>query len=464
MKSLIDPSSRVTHFPELAAALDGMLTVLERAEYDADTVFIDVERALVERIRAVGREAIRALLCRWHPSSDEVRVDGARYRRMRQTTRGRYTCLDGTIEVERHLYREVGVRNGATVVPLELAAGMTAGMTPMAVEAFGQLAQALPTREAAAVADAACILDVSRSGWQRGIGRIGHELEAARFSVAEACIDAFEIADEATSVCVSVDRVAVPVAEPRRRPSGRPKKGAPKRPLDVVWRMAYCACLTLHDASGEVVGTMRHGEMPTAEASALLEDRLRSDLHELLHQRPDLDVVTIADGAAEMQHHLDRVTDGLDVAARLVDFWHAVEYLGAAASVMNRDLDCDKQRLLTRDRAAQRIAVELRTWLLGRENPPTAVTDALRYFENQGERMHYAAARSAGLPIGSGNVEATCKTLVAVRFKRAGARWTLPGGQAVMHMRSLAASGLWSTAARHLADLQRQRIEVPMAA
>jgi hypothetical protein len=78
--------------------------------------------------------------------------------------------------------------------------------------------------------------------------------------------------------------------------------------------------------------------------------------------------------------------------------------------------------------------------------------------------MHYAAARSAGLPIGSGNVEATCKTLVAVRFKRAGARWTLPGGQAVMHMRSLAASGLWSTATRHLADLQRQRIEVPVAA
>jgi hypothetical protein len=51
---------------------------------------------------------------------------------------------------------------------------------------------------------------------------------------------------------VSMDRIAVPMEEPRKRPVGRPRKGAPKRPVSRAWRMAYTGCLTLHDAKREV--------------------------------------------------------------------------------------------------------------------------------------------------------------------------------------------------------------------
>ena|GEM_PF-6931232 len=57
------------------------------------------------------------------------------------------------------------------------------------------------------------------------------------------------------------------------------------------------------------------------------------------------------------------------------------------------------------------------------------VHEAIAYLENHGERMGDAHARQRGLPIGSGTVEAPCKSFVALRMKRPGTRWKHPSGQ-----------------------------------
>lgn len=61
--------------------------------------------------------------------------------------------------------------------------------------------------------------------------------------------------------------------------------------------MAYCGVITWYNADGKPLGCIRYGEMPTDEAGALIEDRMRDDLGWILSERPDLKLITLADRA-----------------------------------------------------------------------------------------------------------------------------------------------------------------------
>jgi hypothetical protein len=63
------------------------------------------------------------------------------------------------------------------------------------------------------------------------------------------------------------------------------------------------------------------------------------------------------------------------------------------------------------------------------------LAQVLRYFRKNKKRMRYAEWKRQGFMIGSGVVEAACKTLVAQRLKLSGMRWGAQGAQAILTMR-----------------------------
>ena len=63
------------------------------------------------------------------------------------------------------------------------------------------------------------------------------------------------------------------------------------------------------------------------------------------------------------------------------------------------------------------------------------------YFERNAERMRYPAFRAQGLFVGSGVIEAGCKTVIGDRLKRSGMFWTVRGANAILALRCCRLSG-----------------------
>ncbi len=59
------------------------------------------------------------------------------------------------------------------------------------------------------------------------------------------------------------------------------------------------------------------------------------------------------------------------------------------------------------------------------------------YVRNNLHRMDYPRYREEGWQIGSGHIEAACKTVVNQRLKQSGMRWGGDGADAVCHLRAL---------------------------
>ena len=130
-------------------------------------------------------------------------------------------------------------------------------------------------------------------------------------------------------------------------------------------------------------------------------------------------------------------------AVRIVDFFHAAEYLWAAAQGRHRNDPKAAKRWA--EKQCRRLEAGRMDDVLAALRRPGAGAEerdkAIRYLSERRGRMRYDEYRSLGLPIGSGRVEAACKTVVGRRMKCTGMRWTVAGANPVLWVRCARLSG-----------------------
>lgn len=143
-------------------------------------------------------------------------------------------------------------------------------------------------------------------------------------------------------------------------------------------------------------------------------------------------VVFVTDGAVWLQQWL---ASRYPRATHILDYYHVHEKLAAAAVAAHAPpgwLDQQVQGLLAgQSRQVEAAVRALPGWA---DAPRTTLAN---YLENNHDRMRYAEFRAQGLMIGSGPIEAAHRTLLQVRMKRSGQRWSEAGGDRLIRLREV---------------------------
>ena len=153
-------------------------------------------------------------------------------------------------------------------------------------------------------------------------------------------------------------------------------------------------------------------------------------------------VVVLIDGAAGLENMgKDCFKDQLQI----VDFFHAMEHAGKVLeALIGKDHPDYKKRLrrwakrLLKDKV-QDLIEQSRQECAGQPQA-AAVEETLGYFVRNVSRMQYGTFRAAGCFIGSGVVEAGCKTVIGGRCKQSGMFWSESGAENILALRCIHSS------------------------
>ena len=418
--------------------------------------FEAVERELHAQFIAAEREVLGELLERLDIDAPAVEVDQRRCHRVLRSPES-YTTAVGPVRVKRTLYRHGRER---AVVPMELRAGIVEGhWTPLAARQASHMVAEMTPAHAHTMLRELGNMTPSKSSLDRLPKAVSARWEAGRERFEASLREVSVVPDEAVTVAVSLDGVMVPMKDASR---GRTGEGSRARGPG-AYREAGCATLSFFDAEGGRLDTVAMGRMPEAK-KATLKTTVAAELDAALGKRPDLEVVTVADGARDNWRFLDALAPQ---ATAVVDFFHAAEQLKSGLDACYGDNDpkgraqFEKLRHVLRD-DPEGVGKVIRALSYQRTKYPRRkrIGEVLRYFRHNRHRMRYAQAKAGHLPIGSGVVEAACKTLVSQRLKCSGMRWRHDGGQAILTLRALVRSERFDPAWTMLAQTYRQEVTV----
>ncbi|MDE3066261.1 MAG: ISKra4 family transposase [Verrucomicrobiota bacterium] len=339
----------------------------------------------------------------------------------------------GCFQLARDYYYHAGKHPGH--YPADAALGLEGGYTPALAKLVCLEGADEPTYlKAERHLEQTGGIAVSARQIERVVQRVGGDAQAWQEREAQpgAC--------DAPILYASGDGTGVPmVAEELKGRRGKQADGTAKT------RQVYLGCVFTQHRTDEKGHPVRDHESTTYVSSFKSID----DFGPLLRQEAIRrgmgsagKVVLLIDGAVGLEN-MGRLC--FKNCVQIVDFFHAMEHAGQVLEALIGKQHPDyKKRLrrwakrLLKDKV-QALIKDTHQECAG-QPAAAAVEQALGYFMRNVSRMQYGTFRAAGYFIGSGVVEAGCKTVIGGRCKQSGMFWSEFGAENILALRCIHSS------------------------
>jgi hypothetical protein len=369
------------------------------------------------------------------------RIDAAYQPKPGQVRKGRAAmrvqCLFGSFPLERDYYYHAGKQQGHH--PADAALGLEVGYTPalarlMCLEGADESSYQKAEIHLAETGG----IPVSSRQIQRVVQRVGVDAQVWQErdvppAQCEPCT--------APVLYVSADGTGAPMRKKELEGrSGKQAEGTAKT------RQVYLGCVFTQHRVDEKGHPIRDWDSTTYVSSLDPIDEFGPLLRREALRRgmgTASQIVVLIDGAEGLANMGRSCFRG---ARQIVDFYHAMEHAGGVleallGSKQHPDYQARLRRWakrLLKDKVQTLIKqTRQEALLLGRLD---LVEKTLGYFVRNVARMQYGTFRAQGLFIGSGVIEAGCKTVIGSRCKQSGMFWSVPGAENILAFRCIHAS------------------------
>ena len=425
---------------EVLAEVEALIGRDARGEIDLEALEVAARREAL-RIAAL---AIAQRLNADHSDGAETTLAcacGQSARRVERREKS-FTCALGTLRLNRAYYHCAKCKTGFCPRDRELGLEGTS-LSPAVTRMVGLVASMNSFKESSELMRELAGVRVDAKQVERTAEALGVELadDERRF------IEPLEVDPVAPTLYLGVDGTGVPMRKSELQGcTGKQADGTSKTrevKLCVIWsaelrdkegRPTRDPGSVSYTAAIESAAQHDTDDVPSDFAARMLREAARRRFGQAPRR------VVIGDGAKWVWNVADL---HFPEAIQIVDLFHAKQHLSElATAIYGPGSDLGKQwATLRHDDLDQGRFDELLEAIRTHAAANEEARKNLDYFTRNRHRMRYPTFRSLGLCVGSGVVEAGCKTVVGTRLKRPGMHWTVRGADAILALRSAKLSG-----------------------